>query len=247
MSFIDEHKQVFTVESICRVLTEHGWTIASSTYRAAVRRLSSARARRDDELKAAISRVHADNYGVFGARKVWLVLNRQGIAVARCTVERLMRELGLRGVTRGKRRRTTIPDEHATRPADLVQRRFDVSQPNRLWVADFTYVATWSGTVYVAFVIDAYSRRILGWRAATTMSTPLVLDALEQAIWTRGRAGITDLSGLVHHTDAGSQGEFNRSSQHLGCGGVDGPAGGVDEGVDGQIADEVAGEAVAAA
>jgi putative transposase len=136
--FIDEHRKVFTVESICRVLTEHGWAIASSTYRAAVSRQPSVRARRDDELKAAISRVHADNYGVFGARKVWLVLNRQGIPVARCTVERLMRELGLRGVVRGKHRRTTIPDEHAVRPADLVQRRFDVTVPNRLWVADFT-------------------------------------------------------------------------------------------------------------
>jgi putative transposase len=136
--FIDEHRRVFTVESICRVLTEHGWQIASSTYRAAVKRPPSVRARRDDELKTQIVRVYADNYGVFGARKVWLVLNRQGVVVARCTVERLMRELGLRDVVRGKRHRTTIPDAHATRPADLVQRRFDVTVPNRLCVADFT-------------------------------------------------------------------------------------------------------------
>jgi putative transposase len=136
--FIDEHKMVFTVELICRVLSEHGWPIASSTYRAAVKRAPSARARRDEQLKTLIRAVHEDNYGVFGARKVWLVLNRQGITVARCTVERLMRELALRGVRRGRVRRTTIPDEYATRPADLVQRRFDVSQPNRLWVADFT-------------------------------------------------------------------------------------------------------------
>ena len=213
MRFIDEYRKVFTVESICRVLSEHGWPIASSTYRAAVRRAPSARSRRDTWLKAEIARVHADNYGVFGARKVWLVLNRQGIEVARCTVERLMRDLGLRGVVRGRRRRTTIGDEHAARPADLVQRRFTVAGPNRLWVADFTYVATWSGTVYVAFVVDAYSRRILGWRAATTMATPLVLDALEQAIWVRGRSGVTDLAGLVHHSDAGSQG--NTPHGHL--------------------------------
>jgi putative transposase len=239
--FIDEHKQVFTVESICRVLTEHGWPIASSTYRAAVTRAPSARSRRDDELKAAIARVHADNYGVFGARKVWLVLNREGITVARCTVERLMSELGLRGVTRGKRRRTTIPDAHATRPADLVQRRFDVTVPNRLWVADFTYVATWSGTVYVAFVIDAYSRRILGWRAATSMSTPLVLDALEQAIWTRGRAGVTDLSGLVHHTDAGSQYTSIAFTSRLLDAGVDASVGSVGDAYDNALAETTIG------
>jgi putative transposase len=239
--FIDEHRKVFTVESICRVLTEHGWAIASSTYRAAVSRQPSVRARRDDELKAAISRVHADNYGVFGARKVWLVLNRQGIPVARCTVERLMRELGLRGVVRGKHRRTTIPDEHAVRPADLVQRRFDVTAPNRLWVADFTYVATWSGTVYVAFVIDAYSRRILGWRAATSMTTPLVLDALEQAIWTRGRAGVTDLHGLVHHTDAGSQYTSIAFTSRLLDAGVDASVGTVGDAYDNALAETTIG------
>jgi putative transposase len=239
--FIDEHRKVFTVESICRVLTEHGWAIASSTYRAAVSRQPSVRARRDDELKAAIARVHADNYGVFGARKVWLVLNRQGIPVARCTVERLMRELGLRGVVRGKHRRTTIPDEHAVRPADLVQRRFDVTAPNRLWVADFTYVATWSGTVYVAFVIDAYSRRILGWRAATSMTTPLVLDALEQAIWTRGRAGVTDLHGLVHHTDAGSQYTSIAFTSRLLDAGVDASVGTVGDAYDNALAETTIG------
>lgn len=122
MRFIDEHRKVFGVESICRVLCEHGWQIASSTYRAVIAREPSVRGRRDEQLKAAIARVHADNYGVFGARKVWLVLNRQGIVVARCTVERLMRELGLRGVVRGKTRCTTIADPHATRPVDLVQR-----------------------------------------------------------------------------------------------------------------------------
>jgi putative transposase len=135
--------------------------------------------------------------------------------VARCTVERLMRELGLAGARRGKRKRTTVPDLAAARSADLVGRRFSPAAPDRLWVADFTYVPTWSGMVYVAFVIDAYSRQILGWRAATSMRTALVLDALEQAIWTRQRGGAAGLAGLVHHTDGGSQGGFNWSSQHL--------------------------------
>jgi putative transposase len=169
----------------------------------------SARARRDELLKPAITRVHADNYGVYGARKVWLALNREGTQVARCTVARLMRELGLRGARRGKRVRTTVADPAAARPADLVRRQFSPAAPDRLWVADYTYVPTWAGMVYVAFVIDAYSRRILGWRAATSMKTVLVLDALEQALWTRRRDGASDLAGLVHHTDAGSQGGFN--------------------------------------
>jgi putative transposase len=239
--FIDEHRKVFTVESICRVLSEHGWKIASSTYRATIARIPSTRARRDEWLATEIARVHADNYGVFGARKVWLVLNRQGIAVARCTVERLMRQLGLRGAVRGKARRTTIADQGAHRPTDLVQRRFDVTAPNRLWVADFTYVATWSGTTYVAFVIDAYSRRILGWRAATSMSTPLVLDALEQAIWTRGRAGVTDLTGLIHHTDAGSQYTSIAFTIRLLNAGVDASVGTVGDAYDNALAETTIG------
>jgi len=202
--FIDGHKARFGVEPICRVLSEHGCPIAPSTYYGAVGRPPSARARRDEQLKAAITRVHQDNYGVYGARKVWLALNRQGIPVARCTVERLMRELGLAGARRGKKVRTTIPGPAAARPADLVQRQFTRPAPDRLWVADFTYVPAWTGMVYVAFVIDAYSRRILGWRAATSMRTSLVLDALEQALWARRRDGRGSLAGLVHHTDAGS-------------------------------------------
>jgi putative transposase len=202
--FIAGHKARFGVEPICRVLSQHGCPIAPSTYYDARARPPSARARRDERLRAAISRVHQDNYGVYGARKVWLELNRQGIPVARCTVERLMRELGLAGARRGKRRKTTVPDPAAARPADLVGRRFSPPAPDRLWVADFTYVPTWSGMVYVAFVIDAYSRQILGWRAATSMRTALVLDALEQALWARRRSGRDSLAGLVHHNDAGS-------------------------------------------
>ena len=146
--------------------------------------------------------MHAANYGVYGARKVWLALNREGIAVARCTVERLMAELGLSGAVRGKAKRTTIADPTAAaRPADLVQRQFGPPAPNRLWVADLTYVSTWSGFAYVAFVIDAYARRILGWRVASTMATAMVLDAIEQAIWTRQQEGTIDLKDVVHHTD----------------------------------------------
>ena len=132
---------------------------------------------------------------------MWLALNREGTTVARCTVERLMAELGLAGATRGKSRRTTIADPAAVRPADLVQRQFAAPAPNRLWVADLTYVFTWSGFAYVAFVVDAYARRILGWRVASTMATSMVLDAIEQSIWTRQQEGVLDLKDVVHHTD----------------------------------------------
>jgi putative transposase len=145
------------------------------------------------------------NFEVYGARKVWLALNREGTPVARCTVERLMGELGLQGARRGGvKRRTTVADPAAARPADLLQRDFTADRPNRAWVADFTYVATWAGTVYVAFVIDVYSRMIVGWRAATTMRTELVLDALEMSLWRRDRDG-ADVTGVIHHSDAGAQ------------------------------------------
>jgi putative transposase len=181
------------VEPICRVLSEHGLQLAPSTYYDALAHVPTVRENRDAELKPLIRQVHEDNYGVYGARKVWLALNRQGVPVARATVERLMRELGLEGARRGRRRRTTTPDPAAARPADLVRRRFDPPAPDRTWVADFTYVPTWSGTVYVAFVLDAYARRILGWRAATSMRTDLVLDALEHALWTRRTQGARPL------------------------------------------------------
>ena len=208
------------VQPICDVLTEHGLPIAPSTYYDQLHAVASARQVHDGQLKIEIKRVHAANFGVYGARKVWLQLNREGIAVARCTVARPMRALGLRGVTRGTVKRTTISDPAAPRAGDLVARNFHPSAPNRLWVADLTYVSTWSGWVYVAFVVDAYARRILGWRTATTMTTGVVLDALEQAIWTRRREGHADLSGLVHHNDRGSQytsirfGEQARRSRH---------------------------------
>jgi putative transposase len=239
--FTDGHKARFGVEPICRVLTEHGCPIAPSTYYDAKDRPPSARARRDEQLRAAITAVHHGNYGVYGARKVWLALNRDGTAVARCTVERLMRELGLAGARRGKRRRTTVPDPAAARPADLVQRQFNRPAPDRLWVADFTYVPTWSGMVYVAFVIDAYSRRIVGWRTATSMRTALVLDALEQAIWTRQRGGGSSLAGLICHHDAGSQYTSIAFTERLAAAGVQPSVGSVGDAYDNALAESVIG------
>ena len=226
---------------ICRVLTEHRCPIAPSTYYNTVSRPPSARALREERLKAAITRVHQDNYGVYGARKVWLALNRDGIPVARCTVERLMRQLGLAGARRGKHRRTTVPDPAAARPADLVQRRFSPPAPDRLWVADFTYVPTWAGMVYVAFVIDAYSRQILGWRAATSMRTALVLDALEQALCARRRQGRDSLAGLVHHTDAGSQYTSIAFTERLAAAGAQPSVGAVGDAYDNALAESVIG------
>jgi transposase InsO family protein len=196
IAYIDANRDRFGVEPICQLLP-----IAPSTYHAARHRPPSARRRRDTELKAEIRRVHAEHFGVYGARKLWRQLHREGIAVARCTVERLMRELGLQGVRRGKPRRTTTPDAAAPRPADLVERDFSAQRPNQLWVADLTYVATWSGFVYVALVIDAFSRFLVGWQASRSLRTDLALDALEMAIWRRQ----AQLDGLVHHSDRGSQ------------------------------------------
>jgi putative transposase len=195
IAYIDANRDRFGVEPICQLLP-----IAPSTYHAARHRPPSARRRRDTELKAEIRRVHAEHFGVYGARKLWRQLHREGIAVARCTVERLMRELGLQGVRRGKPRRTTTPDAAAPRPADLVERDFSAQRPNQLWVADLTYVATWSGFVYVALVIDAFSRFLVGWQASRSLRTDLALDALEMAIWRRQ----AQLDGLVHHSDRGS-------------------------------------------
>ncbi len=246
MRFIEQHAartscgRRWGVASICAQLTELGAPIAPSTYydaRAAAARPSPVRDR-DELLAGEVARVHAQNYGVYGARKVWAALTREGTAVARCTVERLMGELGLAGVRRGRRVRTTIPSGEV-RAGDLVERRFNPPAPDRLWVTDFTYVPTWSGMVYVAFVIDAYSRRILGWRAATTMRTSLVLDALERAVWTRAQHGREDLSGLVTHSDAGSQLRFKGSSQHLNLEVFDGTSCWVDEDADRSAGDAV--------
>jgi transposase InsO family protein len=200
------------------------------------------RVRRDDELCAGIQRVHQANFRVYGARKVWRQLRRDNVTVARCTVERLMRGLGLQGVVRGRRCRTTISDDSADRPLDRVNRQFKASRPNELWVADFTYVATWSGFVYVAFVVDVFARRIVGWRVARSMRTDLVLDALEQALWSR-----IDVRGVVHHSDRGSQGGFNRSSQHLQPRGVYGTTSWMDEAIDREGRDALSGSSFASA
>jgi putative transposase len=203
--YIDQHRDRFGVEPICRSLQ-----VAPSSYYAARSRQPSARASSDAELGPKVLKVFNDNYRVYGARKLWRQLQREGVVVGRDRVARLMRSLGIAGAVRGKTRRTTIADPAATRAPDLVQRRFVASRPNQLWVSDFTYVASWSGTVYVAVVIDVFSRLIVGWRAVTTMRTELVLDALEMAIWRRASV----LDGLICHSDAGSQPRFKGSSQH---------------------------------
>jgi transposase InsO family protein len=216
IAFIDDHRAAYGVEPICKVLP-----IAPSTYHEhAARRADpaklSARAKRDVALRAEIRRVFAANFEVYGVRKVWRQLQREGSDVARCTIERLMRSMGLCGAVRGKPVRTTVSDKAALCPLDHVKRQFQAPRPNVLWVSDFTYVATWQGFVYVAFVIDTFARRIVGWRASRTAHAGFVLDALEQALHDRQPV---HRGGLVHHSDRGSQGEFNWSSQHSlkGC------------------------------
>ncbi|WP_286957982.1 IS3 family transposase, partial [Brevibacterium sp. UBA7493] len=208
-AFIDAHRDEHGVEPICRVLQ-----IAPSSYYAHRTRKPSARQQRDVELTEAITQVHEDNYGVYGARKVHAELRRQGRDVARCTVERLMRKAGLRGVSRAKGPRTTKPAPETDRPADLVNRDFTAEAANQLWVADITYVRTFAGWVYVAFVLDVFSRRIVGWQVSTRLYTTLAVDALEMGIWTRRRDG-DDLSGLVHHSDRGVQYRAVRYAERL--------------------------------
>ena len=212
VQFIADHRAVFGVEPICAVLP-----IAPSTYHRHRHQRThptrrSARAQRDDQLRVEIQRVYDAHQQVYGPRKVWTQLRRDGVRVARCTVARLMRAMGLAGAVRGRAWVTTTHAGEGGRPVDLVDRRFVATRPNQLWVSDFTYVATWGGFVYVAFVIDVFARRIVGWRVSASMRTDFVLDALEQAIYARRGDALT---GLVHHSDAGSQGEFNWSSQHL--------------------------------
>jgi putative transposase len=218
IAFIDDHRDAHGVEPICRVLP-----IAPSTYHAHLARRADpekapARVRRDTALRGKVRRVFEENFQVYGVRKVWRQLVREGEDVARCTVARLMKTMGLQGVIRGRRVRTTISDKAAPCPLDRVNRQFKAARPNVLWVSDFTYVATWAGFVYVAFVIDAYARRIVGWRVSRSAHAGFVLDALEQALHDRNPLSG---SGLVHHSDRGVQGEFKRSSQHPDEGGCD--------------------------
>ena len=251
VEFIDEHVGErdgeglrWGVESICAQLSELGAKIAPATYYEHRTRRPTAREARDTELKAKVARVHAENYGVYGARKVWLALNRERPAgappIARCTVERLMGELGLRGAVRGKVKRTTIADPAAKGPGDLVRRHFAPLAPDRLWVADFTYVSTWAGWVYVAFVIDAYARRIIGWRSATSMTSQLVLDAIEHAVWTRGRDG-RPVAGVIHHHDHGSQYTSVAVSERLAADGIRPSMGVVGSSYDNALAETING------
>jgi putative transposase len=232
IAFIDDHRGVHGVEPICKVLP-----IAPSTYhdhlakRADPSRLS-ARARRDAELRGEIARVFDDNFRVYGVRKVWRQMRREGFDVARCTVARLMTSMGIEGIIRGKSVKTTIPDQAAPCPLDRVNRQFRVPAPNRLWVSDFTYVATWQGFVYVAFVIDAFARRIVGWRVSRTAHAGFVLDALEQAVHERRPAkGI----GLVHHSDRGSQYLSIKYTQRLAEAGIEPSVGSVGDSYDCEI------------
>ncbi|HEY4896754.1 MAG TPA: IS3 family transposase [Solirubrobacteraceae bacterium] len=204
ITYIDDHKASYGVEPICRLLE-----IAPSSYYAAKRRPPSAREIADGALSAEVARIHADNLGVYGVRKTWRALVRDGVSIGRDRTWRLMRALGLAGATRSRRIRTTVPAPVAERPADLVNRTFSAPAPDHLWVADLTYVWTVRGFCYTAFVIDAFSRMIVGWRVSSSLRTDLALDALEMAVWSRGG----DLSGLVHHSDRGVQGGFKGSSQ----------------------------------
>ena len=230
---IDAHRATFGVEPICSALQ-----FAPRTYHAAKQRPVSKRAQRDGELKPEIVRVYRENFGVYGADKVWAQLNREQIPVARCTIERLMRELKLQGAVRGKKHRTTIADGLAVRPRDLVDRNFTASAPNRLWVADLTYVRTWSGFVYVAFVTDVFSRMIVGWQASRSLRTDLALDALEQAIWARRDRG---LDQLVHHSDRGVQYLAIRYTERLAANGVVNSVGSRGDSYDNALAESING------
>ena len=235
-SFIDEHRDEYGVEPICRQLP-----IAPATYyerkaREVDTTRVAPRARRDAWLEEQIERVWQENFCAYGAYKVWRQLRRENVAVARCTVERLMKRRGLQGVVRGRTTRTTIPAEQAARPGDLVNRQFTATRPNQLWVADLTYVATWAGFVYTAFVIDVYARRIVGWRVSNSLRTDLALDALEQALYSR-----TGTDGLIHHSDRGTQYLSIRYTERLSEAGLESSVGTVGDSYDNALAETIIG------
>lgn len=236
VAFIDAHRDAYGVEPICAQLP-----IAPSTYYETKARQADptrrpARTQRDGQLRPEIERVWRANRRVYGAKKVWKEMNRQAIAVARCTVARLMAGMGLRGVVRGRRVKTTIPAIAAERPLDLVERNFTATRPNQLWVADLTYVATWRGVVYVAFVIDVFSRRIVGWRASASLRTDLALDALEQALYDRDTDG-----DLIHHSDRGVQYLSIRYTERLAEAGIESSVGSRGDSYDNALAETVIG------
>jgi putative transposase len=238
VSFVDDHRGVYGVEPICEVLP-----IAPATYyehkaREVDPSRLPVRARRDLELREHIGRIWRDNFSVYGVRKVWRQLHREGVPAARCTVTRLMRQMGLEGAIRGRKFKTTVSDEHDARPLDLVERDFRADRPNRLWVADLTYVATWCGFVYVAFVIDVFSRRVVGWRVSNSLRTDLALDALEQAIHARGKE---EIEGLVHHSDRGVQYLSIRYTERLAEAGIEPSVGSKGDSYDNALAESVIG------
>jgi putative transposase len=235
VGFVEENRATYGVEPICAVVP-----IAPATYyEHRARKLDpgkrSSRAKRDEKLKPEIRRVFEENFEVYGVRKVWEQLGREAIPVARCTVERLMRSMGLRGAVKDRAFKvTTTPDRTAVRPADLVERRFEAEAPNRLWVADFTYVATWAGFVYVAFIIDVFARFLVGWRVSRSLRSDLVLDALEQALYFRPYA-----NGLVHHSDRGAQYLSIRYTERLAEAGIERSVGSVGDSYDNALAESV--------
>jgi putative transposase len=254
--FIDEQRaEGRGVESICAVLREQGVPVAPRTYRSWRTNPPAPRAVSDAAITDALRGLRTGGPGggplpevLYGRRKMTRWLARGGFAgVSKHTVDRLMRDEGMRGLIRGRKLRTTIAGKDVQRAGDLLNRDFRTSAPNRAWVTDFTYIPTWSGFAYVAFAIDLYSRAIVGWSAATTKDVAFVESCLSMALWRRDHTGRRVPDGMIHHSDAGSQGGFNWSSQHLDRGGVDGQVSWVDDGVDGSVADEVAGGAVVAA
>jgi transposase InsO family protein len=236
VAFIDQERAAYGVEPICAQLPIAPATYYDAKARAADPTRRPARVQRDAELRDEIQRVWDAHHQVYGPRKVWRQLRRDGIVAARCTIERLMRAMGLQGAIRGRKFKTTIPDEAAARPADLVQRSFTATRPNQLWVADLTYVATWSGFVFVAFVVDVFARRIVGWRVGTSLATDLALDALEQALYAR-----PERDGLVHHSDRGTQYLSIRYTERLAVAGIAPSVGSVGDSYDNALAETVIG------
>jgi putative transposase len=237
MTFIDEQRDHHGLESLCKQLPLGVSTYYEHKARESDPNKASNRSIRDRHHKVEIQRIWDENLQVYGARKIWKQLKREGFVIARCTVERLMKVLDIPGATRGgAKRRTTIPDESQDRPSDLVNRRFEADQPNQLWVADITFVAAWSGFVYVAFVIDVFSRYIVGWRVSRSLRTDLVLDALEQAIWAR-----KETKNLIHHSDRGSQYLSIRYSERLAEAGIKSSVGSVGDSYDNALAETING------
>ncbi|MFD3458426.1 IS3 family transposase [Nocardia fluminea] len=241
VGFIDQHRQVHGVESICRVLTEHGIQIAPRTYRKARFRPPSAREVADASLEHALRGLADSLEQMYGRRKMTRYLRRCGHAAAFCTVDRLMRDLGMNGVVRGRRHRTTIPSKDGIRAGDRLNRDFDAQAPNQVWVADFTYVSTWTGWAYVAFVVDAFSRAIVGWTASSTKTTALVSKALNMAVWRRDHHGHPVEPGLIHHSDAGSQYTSVMFTESLALQGLSASVGSVGDAYDNALAESIIG------